>query len=106
MEGALGRLNRVLSEHNEGMSAGRERGGIPALPRETWWIRPQPDDPRFDVLAKRHGHISPIDYPRLVDIGDELEAVIAFNVSIGSFIIPGQAIARVWGTDPRASPIC
>lgn len=69
--------------------------GLQAGP--TW--SPRPDDVWFDVIAERHGHIATIDYPDLVSVARDMDAVIALDVPIGQYIVAGQVIARVWGSD-------
>ncbi|WP_422388995.1 DUF2254 domain-containing protein [Janibacter alittae] len=66
-----------------------------AVPHHDW--SPRPGAHRTDVTASnRHGVVTAIDYPRLVDAAGDVDAVIVIDVDLGQFIAEGHQFATVW----------
>lgn len=82
-----------LADHLYGTE--EEWEGVGAGP--TW--SPRKDMERFDVIARRHGHVITIDHRTLVDIGTHYDVVIVMAVPLGGYVVSGQVLATVWGME-------
>lgn len=67
-------------------------------PGPTW--SPRPGCSRQDIAAAgRHGHLTSLDVPVLVELARSADTVLTVTQPVGSFVIPGQTLAQSWGAD-------
>lgn len=60
---------------------------------------PQPGAPLTKVEAETHGTLTQIAYRTLVELAQEVDAVVTLELPIGAFVMEGDVLGSIWGAD-------